>query len=320
VTPALLTLLTFLAGVLVVCAGYSILTDVFLRDRDRVRRRLDEEFRRRQRESIQRSVVFKNLAALAEEAADDDDQPGLRERFVSMVEQSGVRTTPARLLAIMAVGGFATGALVGVFRQHVLAGAAAACVGTAVPFLYVLFKRKARLDKLMSQLPDAFDLMARVIRAGQTISQALQGVADEFDQPISGEFSYCYEQQNLGLAPEVALRDLARRSGLLEIKIFVLALLIQQQSGGNLAEMLDKLADIIRDRFRIRGKIRALTAEGRFQALILLVMPPGMMAMLASMNQNYADALYKHPNMIVAALVAEAIGAVWIRKIVNFDY
>src|SRR5262249_57164429 len=122
-------------------------------------------------------------------------------------------------------------------------------------------------------LPDAFDLMARVIRAGQTMSQAIQSVADEFDQPLAGEFAYCYEQQNLGLSPEVALRDLARRTGLVEVKIFVLAMLVQQQTGGNLAELLDKLSGVVRERFRVPGKIKALTAEGRMQATVLLVLP-----------------------------------------------
>src|SRR5207245_8851808 len=159
-------------------------------------------------------------------------------------------------------------------RQSVLLGLAVGLLAAAICFLFVLMKRNARLQKIMSQLPDAFDLMARIIRAGQTMSQGLQAVADEFDQPIAGEFAYCYEQQNLGLSPEVALRDLAQRTGLLEIKIFVLALLVQQQSGGNLAEMLDKLAGIIRERFKLRGKIRALTAEGRLQAGVLLALPP----------------------------------------------
>jgi tight adherence protein B len=112
----------------------------------------------------------------------------------------------------------------------------------------VHLKRKARLEKLLSQLPDAFDLMGRVVRAGQTLSQGFQAVADEFAQPIAGEFSYCYEQQNLGLPPDVALRDLSRRTGQLELKIFVTAVLVQQQTGGSLAEMLDKLAGVIRQR------------------------------------------------------------------------
>ena len=130
--------------------------------------------------------------------------------------------------------------------------------------------------------------MGRVIRAGQTMSQALQAVADEFPPPIAGEFAYCYEQQNLGLPPEAALRDLARRTGLLEIKIFVLALLVQQQTGGNLAELLDKLSDVIRERYQIRGKIKALTAEGRMQAIVLLALPPALFLIMLVMNRDYA--------------------------------
>src|SRR5215831_5114775 len=118
------------------------------------------------------------------------------------------------------------------------------------------------------------------------MSQALQAVADEFDTPISTEFAYCYEQQNLGLPPEDAMRDLARRTGLLEIKIFVLALLVQQQTGGNLAELLDKLAAVIRQRTRVRSKISTLTAEGRVQALILLALPPLLLAAVLILNRQ----------------------------------
>jgi tight adherence protein B len=188
------------------------------------------------------------------------------------------------------------------------------------PFLYVWFKRRGRLNKLMAQLPDAFDLMGRVIRAGQTMSQALQAVADEFDAPISAEFAYCYEQQNLGLSPELAMRDLARRTGLLEIKIFVLALLIQQQAGGNLAELLDNLSAIIRERFRILGKIRALTAEGRMQAVVLLALPPALFLLILLLNRDYGQVLLDYPWILVATFGCEAIGALWIRKIVNFDF
>jgi tight adherence protein B len=162
--------------------------------------------------------------------------------------------------------------------------------------------------------------MARVIRAGQTMSQAMQGVAEEFDQPISGEFAYCYEQQNLGLPPELALRDLARRTGLVEIKIFVLALVVQQQTGGNLAELLDKLSAVIRERFRIRGRIRALTAEGRLQAAILLVLPPAMLLFILIFNPRYGKILFEHPSLVIGMFVSELLGALWIRKIVNFDY
>jgi tight adherence protein B len=199
-------------------------------------------------------------------------------------------------------------------------GALATVVGTSAPFLYVSLKRKARLEKLLSQLPDAFDLMARVIRAGQTMSQALLAVADEFETPVATEFAFCFEQQNLGLPPEISLRELARRTGLVEIRIFVLSLLVQQQTGGNLAELLDKLAGVIRERFRIRGKIKALTAEGRMQAAVLLALPPLMFLVIMLMNPNYGRVLYQYPGLLIGMVVSELFGALWIRKIVNFDF
>jgi tight adherence protein B len=173
---------------------------------------------------------------------------------------------------------------------------------------------------MMDQLPEAFDLMARIIRAGQTMAQSIQAVADEFDAPLAAEFAYCYEQQNLGLSPEASLRDLARRTGLLEIKIFVLALLVQQQAGGNLAELLDKLSTVIRERSRIRGKIRVLTAEGRFQAIVLLGLPPAMLLVLMFFNPEYGMVLFKHPSLLVGTFISEALGYLWIRRIVNFDF
>jgi tight adherence protein B len=314
-------LLTFLAGILVVAGIYSLISDLYLRDRSRVSQRVDEEFRKRQRERAKRAVLFKNLSPLTLEAAPQDEAPlTLRQRLEALIEQSGLNLTLQRLLTLMTVVGLSLAAVAGLIWQSVLAAALGALVGAGGPFLYVVIKRRARLEKLIAQLPDAFDLMARVIRAGQTISQALQGVADEFDQPISGEFAYCYEQQNLGLPPEVALRDLARRTGLVEIKIFVLALVVQQQTGGNLAELLDKLSVVIRERFRIRGKIRALTAEGRLQAAILLILPPAMLVFILLANRKYGQALLDHPSLLVGMFIFELIGALWIRKIVNFDF
>jgi tight adherence protein B len=313
-------LLTFVAACLAVAAAYSIVSDLFLRDRSRVSRRVDEEFRKRQRDRAMKSSLFKNLGQLAAEAAEEEGQQSLQQRFENLVEQSGLEWTPRRLVILMVTVGLAFGVLAGLIRQNVLIGTAMAPVGAALPMLYVALKRKARMEKLMSQLPDAFDLMGRVIRAGQTMSQAMQAVADEFDQPLAGEFAYCYEQQNLGLSPEVALRDLSRRTGLLEVKIFVLALLVQQQTGGPLAELLDKLATVIRERYRLRGKIRALTAEGRMQALVLLSLPPLLLLAIVLINRNYGTVLFNYPGLLVGMFVFEALGALWIRKIVNFDF
>ncbi len=319
--PALLPYLTFGAVVAAIAGAYSILSDLYLRDRSRVSQRIDEEFRKRQRELARKAMLFKDLSKLATEAgAEEHGFTTIRHRFEAMVEQSGLDLTPQRLLTIAAVSGLSMCALGALVRQSIVIGLCLVPLGAVLPLLYVNFKRNARLEKLLSQLPDAFDLMGRVVRAGQTMSQGFQAVAEEFAQPIAGEFSYCYEQQNLGLSTEMAMRDLARRTGLLEIKIFVTALLVQQQTGGNLAELLDKLSAIIRQRYRLRGQVKALTAEGRMQAIVLLTLPVGAFFLMLFFNPEYEGELFKHPSLIAITLVCEGIGAMWIRKIINFDF
>jgi tight adherence protein B len=294
---------------------------MYLRDRSRLNERIDDEFRKRQREQARKALIFKDLNQLALDAAGDEQGgPDLRKRLEAMVEQSGLDLTVQKLLTISVAIGLGCGLLGGLLRQSVLVAAVAAPAAAALPLAYVHFKRKARLEKLLSQLPDTFDLMSRVVRAGQTMSQALQAVADEFAQPVAGELSYCYEQQNLGLPPEVAMRDLARRTGLLEVKIFVTAVLVQQQTGGSLAELLDKLSFIIRQRYRTRGQIKTLTAEGRLQAIILLALPIVMFFGFLIFMPDYESKLLEHPILIMMTLMFELLGALWIRKIVNFDF
>jgi tight adherence protein B len=163
-------------------------------------------------------------------------------------------------------------------------------------------------------------MMARTMRSGQTISQALQAVADECSTPLADEIRYCCQQQNLGLSPEAALRDLARRTGTLELKIFVLAVVVHRQSGGNLTELLDRLATVVRERFRIRGKIKSLTAEGRAQALVLLALPPFMMVILLLIARVYMMELFRFPMLLLGMFVSMTLGGLWMRRIINFDF
>jgi tight adherence protein B len=316
-----LTILTFLAAVFIFSGVYSVIYDVFLRNRARVTQRLDEEFVKGQRAKIQKSPVFKDLGKLSAEArADSKLDSGFSEWFQTIVEQSGLDLSVQRLLAIMGGAGAVMGPLCWLLSRSWVAGVIGSVAGVAVPFLYVYIKRNRRQDKLLSQLPDAFELIARLIRAGQTISQSFQGVADEFQAPIATEFAVCYEQQNLGLSPDVALRDLGRRVGLVEMKIFTLGVLVQKQSGGNLAELIDNLASIVRERFRIRGKIRVLTAEGRMEAAVLLALPPVVFGLILALNKTYALLLFEHPNVIWGMLGLMFVGFLWIRRIINFDF
>lgn len=320
-SPGLVSLLAAITAMVGVIALYQVLSDLFLRDRSRTNDRVDYEFLKKRKEQAKKSSLFKNLGQMAAEAAvNEGKRPSLRKRFEAMVEQSGLDVTPDRLAGIAVVGAILVGLIAFVVRSNPIDAVLGTIAGGVLPIWYVNRKRNARIEKLRSQLPEAFELMARVVRAGQTLSQALLAVADEFPQPISSEFAYCYEQQNLGLPPELTFRDLNRRTGIIELKIFVLAVLVQQQTGGNLAELLLKLSAVVRERYHIRGTIHTLTAEGRMQGWILAALPPIMLVFISVMNSSYASVLFERPNILVGTFGVEFLGVLWIRKIVNFDF
>ena len=313
--------LAFIAGFLMIFGINLSIADVLATNRKRVRKRLEEEFQLRQRERASSSMEYRKMHELASDGlAEAGGDPTLPQRLLRFVEESGVRIRPIQLVAMSTLAAAAAVVLLGLLADRWILAALAVPLAAGLPVLYVSIMRIRRLDKLLSQLPDAFDLMSRTLRAGQTMSQALQAVADEFSAPIAEEFGYCYDQQNLGLSPEAALRDLANRSGLLELKIFVLAVMIHRQTGGNFAELLEKLATVIRDRYRIRGVIKALTADGRLQAVILLALPPAMLVMLSLVNRPYVMTLFEYPMLLVGMFVSMSIGGLWMKRIINFDF
>jgi tight adherence protein B len=296
-----------------------LLSDLFLRDRSRLNDRVDAEFLKKKIAEVKKVPLFKNLGQVAAELS-SDDQTTIKQKLALMVEQSGLDTTPGQVLVQCVVCSMIGGLAVFMMHRNSLAIGLAALLCFLTPIWRVKKSRDNRIEKLRSQLADAFELMARVVRAGQTLGQALLAVADEFPQPISTEFSYCYEQQNLGLSPEVTYRDLTRRTGVIELKIFVLAVLVQQQTGGNLAELLSKLAGVVRERYLIQGTIRTLTAEGRLQGWLLAGLPPFMLLLLMVLNPDYARIHFDHFNVLLVTFGFETLGVWWIRSIVNFDF
>jgi tight adherence protein B len=317
----LMIVLAFFAGFFLIFAINYALADVAEAHRHRYRMRLEQELRRRQKELAQASVADRDLQmATAAGMASLMPRRTLRERLRDFLTESGLAMRPDQLLVACGALGllaFLPCALVG---QHWLLGVMLGLAASPLPLAYVAFVRKQRRQKILDQLPDAFELMSRTLRAGQTMSQALQTVADEGAPPISEEFGFCYEQQNLGLTPEAAMQDMALRTGLLELKIFVMAVMIHRQTGGNMAELLDKLGRVIRDRAKIRGSIKALTAEGAMQAYILMALPPGMLAIMMTMNRPYAMLLFQYYWLLVGAGVSMFLGWLWMRRIINFDF
>lgn len=319
---ALLPLLTFLAVAMGIFAVYSLFSDMFLRDRKRMQERLDVEFHNKQREKVKRSLLFKTMGTFQSEPQEgaSDPRSSWGERLQTLLDQSGLDLTRNRLLAYCGAVAVGCGLLVGVLFRSPVFGLASAAAGAVCPVVYVRIKRNIRQEAIRRQLSDAFDLMARILRAGQSMAQAMQAVAAEFPTPIAEEFAYCSEQQNLGLAIEISMRDLAKRTGLVEVNIFVVAVLVQRQVGGNLSEILEKLALVVRQRYKTRGMIHTLTAEGRMQAGVLMALPPLLLVAMLIVNHDYAIVLIQKPYLIGGMAFFMGLGGLWIRKIVNFDF
>jgi tight adherence protein B len=328
---SLLLLFIFLAASLGVAAGYSVWKDLRQRDAFRARQRLESEFQKEEVKPPSRLALFKDASQfdlsetdlehpnLGDAPLPDVERSDWSSRLESMLAQSGLPLTVTSLAWLSAGLGMAGAGLGLIFYGPLLAAIGFLGLGLA-PLLYARHRQKARRDRFLVQLPAAFDLMARVLRSGHSVPQAFQAVADSFEPPIAGEFAFCQEQQNLGLLPEVTYRDLARRAGVLEIKIFVMAMMIQRQTGGNLSEVLERLAALVRERVRLRNHIRTLTAEGRLQALVLLVLPPIMFFVMRFINRPYADVLLEHTGLLACMMASMGLGALWIRKIIQFDF
>jgi tight adherence protein B len=191
--------------------------------------------------------------------------------------------------------------------------------GLMIPFAVLNARRGARRQKFQKQLPSAFELMARVIKAGQSVPQAFEAVAEAFEPPLSTEFGGCQRQQALGLPPDVVLQEMANRNDIVELRIFAMSMLIQRQMGGNLSEVLERLAALIRQRLKLQQHVRTLTAEGRLQGITLTVLPFVMFIAMYFLNRHYAVILLEHPSLILATLALMGIGMLWIRRIVRID-
>ncbi len=317
----LITFMAFGAGFLVIFAFNMLAADLFEKKRTRALKRLEREMKAESRTRAKDSIDHKDLFEMASASGPDlSEHVTLQERLNLLVDQSGARISPDRLRLIVLSVALCCGGVAWALTGRWYLALPVGVVTGVIPVVWIYMMRMRRLNQLRSQLPDVFDLIARVLRAGRTIPQALQSVADEFPRPASEEFGYAYEQQNLGLPPEAAMRDLARRTGLLELQIFVLAVTIHQQTGGNLADLLDKLSAVVRDRFRIQGMIKALTAEGRLQGVLLCMLPPFLLAVIMVVNRPYGLILFQYPALILGMFGFMVAGAVWIHKIINFDF
>jgi len=270
------------------------------------------------KESLEKSSVL---------AGPLDEMPNVFERFVArfgrltlLFEQADTNLDPTKFLLIsggLGVGGALAVGLAGLHPALLpLIGIAAGLL----PLLWLIVRRRSRLKKFAAQLPDALELVARALRAGHSLSAGFDLVSKEMNQPVAREFGRVFEEQNLGIPLEEALRSLTERVPNLDLKFFATAIILQRQTGGDLAEILDKIGHLIRDRFQIWGQVQALTGEGRLSGIVLLALPPALFVAVYRMNPDYMMILFSDPlgkQMLVGGILSQIVGALVIRKIVN---
>jgi tight adherence protein B len=189
-----------------------------------------------------------------------------------------------------------------------------------LPLAWLILRRRSRLRKFAKQLPDALELISRALRAGHSLGSGFSLVADEMRPPISKEFQRTFEEQNLGISLEDALNNLTDRIPNLDLRFFSTAVVLQRQTGGDLAEILDKIGYLVRERFKIWGTVQALTGEGRLSGIVLLALPPALFLAVYRLNREYVMPLFTDPlgrQMLIGAIVLQLLGAIVIKKIIN---
>jgi tight adherence protein B len=248
----------------------------------------------------------------------------VHDQLTQLLEQAGVKTTPAQLVQmslLFFVGGYIAAYLLvpEPIRPYVLPVALG--IGL-LPFLNVLRAKRARIHAFEEAFPDTLEFISRSMRAGHAFSVSLEMIHREFPDPISSEFRRTFEEHNLGLPLDVALQGLSKRMPLLDVQFFVSAVMLQKRTGGNLAEILDKLAHIIRERFKLRGKIRAISAHGRMTSIALSCIPLAVAVLMFFTNPTYVTFFFTEEIgniMLAIAVTLQITGYLVMQKIVSIE-
>ena len=247
---------------------------------------------------------------------------GAGSRLGLLIEQSGVRTTGSAIVMFsigMAVG---LGLLTFLFVPQPLAAPVVALLGAFAPFGWLKHKRSVRMKKFEEQFPEALDVLSRAIRAGHAFQTALGMCADEMPAPVGPEMKKTFDQQNYGLPLKDALNDLAERINIIDVRFFVTAVMIQRDTGGNLSEILDNLAHVVRERFKILRQVRVHTAHGRFTSYVLLSLPAFLAVALSILNPDHMAPMFREhmgQMMLLGAMVLQALGYLWIRQVIKIE-
>ena len=237
-----------------------------------------------------------------------------------LLMQAGVRWSVAQFLGCSVSAAAVALLLVQILQMPFAPAAGVLAFSVSLPWLALMRTRSARLRKLEEQLPEAADFLGRALRAGHSFANVMQMVGEEMPDPIAGEFKFAYEEINYGVPMNEALHNLALRVPLTDLRYLVIAVLIQRESGGNLAEVFSNISRLIRARLKLLSQVRVMSAEGRMSAWVLGLLPAGVMALMVLSNPAYVRVLWTDPigvQLVWYALIVAAFGVLWMRKLIR---
>ena len=317
----LISFLVFVFALFLVFGGYLAATHGSDAKRKRLQKRLGE--------ALLYSASTEDVEVVLARNELMSEIPALNRALVSvqaafklkrMLDQADLHITPSRLMMFSGMAAILAAMASSVVSASILLMVSAGLVAAAVPFIHVYWKRKKRFDAFLEHLPDALDLMSRALAAGHAFSESMHMVSAEMPEPIATEFRKTYEEQNLGLSLKLALENLTQRIPLLDLRMCVTAVLIQRETGGNLAEILEKVAYTIRERFRIMGDLKTLTTSSRMSAWILCGLPIFVTFAITFLNPDYMTVFWKDQRghyLIGVAMLLQVTGMLIVRKILR---
>ena len=317
----IISFLVFVFALFLVLGAYLLATNSTDKKRARLQKRLSE--------ALMHSAQTEDVEVVLARSELMSEIPWVNRTLINiqaalhlkrMLDQANLAITPSRLLMFSFMAGMLGALAASVVTVFIPLMVLAGLVTASLPLLHVWWRRKRRFDQFLEQLPDSLDLISRALSAGHAFSEALHMVSIEMPNPIAAEFRKAYEEQNLGLSVKLALENLTQRMPVLDLKMCVTAILIQRETGGNLAEILEKVAYTIRERFRILGDLKTLTTSSRMSAWLLCGLPIGVALAVTIMNPEYMSVLWKDPRghyLIAAALFMQITGMLIVRKILN---
>jgi tight adherence protein B len=244
----------------------------------------------------------------------------LTSQFKKMIDQAASEVTVMRLILFSLTAGVLAALAVSMISTSYLLMFFFGILATSLPFIHILMKRRKRLNKFLQLLPDALDLTSRGLSAGHAFTEALQMVSTEMPEPIASEFRKTYEEQNLGLSLKLALENLVERVPLLDLRMCVTAVMIQRETGGNLSELLEKVAHTIRERFRIMEDLKTMTLSSRWSAWLLCGLPIFLAVYVTLMNPGYMDVMWRDPRghwLLAIAAIMQILGILMVQKIMR---